>query len=237
MNKTIVETTLQEDETIQEACIRRQQGGYNDSYDEITNDLLIDYDDAINTHVGLITRTTKLKVSFEGSSKELKFNTSNLNDQIPTKIVDERKEKTPPKMKEMPEVNFQDVYPSKYNKDEIQREHFDSATASYNINKTEHEQFNFTISQDGSGYICYYNAESESIRDIQKQGKNIKQIKKTMEQLFNSLKVYVLCLHEQNMKNELIDRMNNIEDQKIRMDMNTMTFKSACVMVLVGNKE
>lgn len=220
-------------ETTTEACLRRQKSGKDDTFDEATDELLIDFDDAVETSIGLVTRTTELKVYFQGDGKEFKFDTKVLKAKIPTKIVDERKPKIPPKMKEMPKVEFQDVYPSKYNKDGIQREHFDNATDGYDINKSEREKFNFTISPDGSGYICYYNAESESIKNIQNKGKSVKQMQKLMKKLFNTLKVHVLCLHEQNIDNKLIDRMNDIEDQKIRMNINTITFKAACVLVLV----
>lgn len=220
-------------ETVKEVCLRRQESGKDDTYNEATDELLIDADDAVETYSGLVTRTTKLKVYIQDENGELEFDTETLKDQIPTKIVDERKEKSPPKMKEMPEVEFQKVYPSMYDKDKVQREHFDNATSCYDLEKSEHENFNFTISPDGSGYICYYNAESESIKNIQNKSKSVKQGQKLMEKLFNTLKVHVLCLHEQNVKNELISRMNSIEDQKIRMNINTMTFKAACVLVLV----
>lgn len=220
-------------ETTTEACLRRQKAGKDDLYDEATGDWQIDEYDAVETSVGLVTRTSKLKVWLQDIDGELGFDTDALKDQIPTKIVDERKPKIPPKMKEMPKVEFCQVFPSMINsKDCTQKEHYANATVGYG-KLSDSSEFNFTITQDGDGYMCYYNAESLSYKNIQKKGKNQKQTDALAVKLHNVLKLYVLCLHEQNIANELIDRMSNIEDQKIMMQVNTIMFKSACVSVLV----
>jgi hypothetical protein len=221
------------EETTIEACQRRQKDGKMDEYNEITEQLLIDEYDAVETSAGLVTRTSKLKVYFQDNDGELGFNTEILKDQICTKIVDKRKPRIPPKMKEMPAVNFCQVFPSMIgNKDCIQKEHYVNATASYG-KLSDTSEFNFTISQDGDGYMCYYNAESLSYKSIQKEGKSMKRIEALTKKLHNLLKVSVLCLHEQNIDNKLIDRLYDIKDIKIRMHINATIFKTACVNVLV----